>query len=245
MIFVLSGEGPTDLGACTNAQGRCTNSDFSVGPMTVILEQLLEPRIGFSLRDYTDRVHYIDETALCAIATKLRGNRMQPARGKKKGAETGYFFANAMALGAAAQELEVATQDTAVAVLFRDYDGTRSSPAVLWKMKQSSMIDGFKYSNFDRGVPMLPKPTSEAWLLCAAQVSPYACCDKLEALSGNETSLNHPKKKLDAAFGCHKSREELCDWLDGNPFDLDRAASMPSFKAFRDRLYEVVSAILH
>lgn len=244
MIFVLSGEGPADLGACTNAQGRCTNNDFSVGPMTVILEQLLAPRIGFSLRDCSDRVHYINETALCVISKALP-KRMQPARSKKKGAETGYFFANAMALGVAARELEVATQKIAVAVLFRDCDGTRSSPAVLWEAKQFSMRDGFKYSQFDRGIPMLPKPTSEAWLLCAAQVSPYACCDKLEALPGNEASKNHPKKKLDAAFGCHKSREELCDWLDGNPFDLDRAASMPSFKAFRDRLYEVVSAILH
>ena len=42
-----------------------------------------------------------------------------------------------------------------------------------------------------------------------------------------------------------KSREELCDWLDGLPFDPVRAASMPSFKAFEDRLDEVVSTVLH
>lgn len=244
MIFVLSGEGPTDLGGCANSQGRCTNGDFSVGPMTVILEQLLAPRIGFSLRDYPDCVHYINETALDAIS-KAQPKRMQPARSKKQGVETGYFFANAAALGIAARELEVETEDAAVAVLFRDCDGTRSAPSVLWEAKQASMRHGFKYSQFDRGVPMLPKPTSEAWLLCAAQVPPYTACEKLEALSGNEASQNHPKKKLDAAFGGHKSREELCDWLDGLPFDPVRAASMPSFKAFEDRLDEVVSTVLH
>ena len=82
MIFVLSGEGLTDLGACTNGQGRCTNGDFSVGPMTVILEQLLVPRIGFSLRDFPDRVHYINESALGAISRALP-KHMQPARSKK------------------------------------------------------------------------------------------------------------------------------------------------------------------
>jgi len=244
MIIVLSGEGPTDLGLCTNALGRCTDGDFSVGPMTVVLEQMLEPRIGFSLRDCPDRLHYIGETALCSKAKALP-HRLQPARSKKKGAETGYFFANAMALGVVAKELEVEVQDQAVAVLFRDCDGTRSAPAVLWGKKHSSMLDGFRYSQFDRGVPMLPKPTSESWLLCAAQAPSYQACDKLEALPGNEASANHPKNKLDAAFGHHKSREELCEWLDENRFDPDRAAAMPSFEAFRDRLDDVVRELLH
>ena len=244
MIFVLSGEGPTDLGACSNAQGHCSDGDFDLGPMTVVLDQTLAPWLGYSLRDFSDRLHYVSEAALCAKAKSL-SNRLRPARSKKMGVETGYFFANAMALGVVAKELEVATADQAIAVLFRDCDGSRSDLPVLWSAKHASMMSGFTYSQFDRGVPMLPKPTSEAWLLCVAQETPYWNCAQLEALPGNQASPNHPKKKLDAAFGGHKSREELCEWLDDKPFDPDRAGSMPSFQAFRDRLHEVVHAVLH
>ena len=56
---------------------------------------------------------------------------------------------------------------------------------------------------------------------------------------GNEISGSEVLRATD------KSREELCDWLDGLPFDPVRAASMPSFKAFEDRLDEVVSTVLH
>ena len=244
MIFVLSGEGHTDLGSCNNAQGRCSGDDFDIGPMTVLIEQLIESRVGFRLRDLPDQIHYLSETALCEKAKALPV-RLQPTRSKKKQVEMGYFYTNALVLGEFAKSLEAETDDAAIAVLFRDCDSTRSAKAGLWDIKRQAILDGFNRSQFDKGVPMLPKPTSEAWLLCAAQAQPYQNCQTFEELPGNEASPNHTKKKLDAALGGRKSREELCDWLDGTPFDPDRAASMPSFKAFRDRLDEVVSAVLH
>jgi len=94
-------------------------------------------------------------------------------------------------------------------------------------------------------VPMLPKPTSEAWLLCAAQHQAYQNCAQLEDLPGNQASPNHPKKKLDKALGGHKSADELCEWLDNNPFDSVLAESMPSFKAFKDTLERVVNDLIH
>ncbi len=54
-----------------------------------------------------------------------------------------------------------------IAVLFRDSDGTASSGRGLWEDKRKSIEDGFGEAGFDYGVPMIPKPKSEAWLLCA------------------------------------------------------------------------------
>ncbi len=244
MIFVLSGEGPTDLGSCNNAQGKCSGDDFDIGPMTVLIEQLVEHRVGYQLRKLPDQIYYLSEKALCEKAKGLP-NRLLPARSKKKQAEMGYFYTNALVLGAFAKSIEAETDDSAIAVLFRDCDSTRSAKAGLWDTKRQAILDGFNRSQFDRGVPMLPKPTSEAWLLSAAQAQPYQNCQNLEDLPGNEASPNHPKTKLVAAFGAHKTRIELCEWLDENPFDPVRADAMPSFKAFRDRLDEVVLTVLH
>jgi len=57
---------------------------------------------------------------------------------------------------------------------------------------------GFKIEKFDRGVAMIPKPKSEAWLLCALRNKAYENCQKLEDRSGNDDSPNSLKKELDA-----------------------------------------------
>ncbi len=243
MILVISGEGPSDIGACANALGKCSDADFVAGPMMVILDHLLETQLHYSIRELPDRLYFINETALKEFAKALP-MRLQPARSKKKGQETGYYFSNALALGVYAIECEQATNDQAIAVLFRDSDSTHSTPTTLWNTKLASMQAGFQSSQFTRGISMLPKPTSEAWLLCAAQNHPYQNCEQLENLKGNTESSNHPKKKLDEALGRHLSATELCDWLEMNPFDSKRAESMPSFKAFKDELERVVKGVL-
>lgn len=244
MILVLSGEGPTDIGASANQCSPCSGADFSPGPMTVIVDQLLTPRLGFSVLDLPERIYFVDETELCR-RMKALPNRMQPARSKKKASETGYFFGNAVALGAVTREIEAAAQDHAVAVLFRDCDGTRSAKTGLWETKRKSMEDGFAFVRFERGVPMLPKPKSEAWLLCAASPPATGDCCSYEELPGNDSSPNAPKKKLDAFFNRHLSGSELCDWLTENPLDVERAVSMPSFQDFKMQLERAVDDLLH
>lgn len=241
MRVLLSGEGPTDLGTCTNALGVCEGPDFRIGPMTVLLSQMAAPRLGYDLLDTPDSLHSISETALCARA-KAMPFRLQAARGKKKGVETGYFYANAMALGNCAQQLETEMDEPVLAVLFRDNDGTRSSPGSLWTDKWQSMHDGFLRSGFKHGIPMLPKPKSEAWLLCRVATG---SCASLENMSGNDDSPNSAKARLDAALGGHLSGEELADWLMLHPLDTDRASSMPSFKAFQDALECALDGVLH
>ncbi|HOF50851.1 MAG TPA: hypothetical protein PLL83_13645 [Rhodoferax sp.] len=239
MKILLSGEGPTDLGVCNNAQGRCDGADFKKGPMTQLLIQLLEPLLGYSLADFPESFAYVSETALCA-QTKATPARLQPTRGKKKGVETSYFYGNAMTLGRMAFDLAAEVGDSVVAIFFRDTDGTHSSHTGLWQDKWQSVCDGFKHSDFTRGVPMLPKPKSEAWLLCLAGFNPGGTCEALEELSGNDHSPNSVKSRLDATLGRHHSADELCEWLIQHPVAVDRIDSMPSFRAFHEALISAV-----
>lgn len=243
MILVLSGEGPTDFGACSNALGQCSGEDITLGPFTVLVDQMIAMFQGHSILADRESLYYRSETYVLKKAKSLTG-RLSPARGKKKEAETSYFFRNAVALGVIAKELEAQTKQEAIAVLHHDCDSTRSAHTGAWKIKYQSMVDGFKFSQFSRGVPCLPKPTSEAWWLCAAKQQPYQRCVQLEDLPGNEASADHPKKKLDKAFGEHKSAAELCDWLTEFPFDIHRAEAMPSFKSFKDDLQHAINELI-
>ncbi len=246
MIVVLSGEGPTDLGQCNNAQGNCSDGDLQIGPMTVLLDQMLESRLDYSLCSIPGGYQYVGKAALEEREeARKKEHRSFSFVGKKRAQETGYFYINAWMLADIALQIESEREDQVLAVLFRDCDGTRSTMSGIWETKWDAMVNGFNRAEFSRGVPMLPKPTSEAWLLCAAQNKPYQNCRKLEELPGNVESANHPKKKLDAAFGAHKSANELCEWLDENPIDEARASFMPSFKAFKLELERALSEVIH
>lgn len=247
MLLILSGEGPTDLGSCRTMLGRCTDADFQPGPMAVLVDQALSPQLGYSILNETPAaVNFVSEAGLSEYERQLKENRRGMVLPGKKGAkETAYFYKNAWALGAFSLALELACDDKGIAVLFRDCDGTRSAASSLWQEKWDSMRRGFLRADYQRGVPMLPKPKSEAWLLCAAKNAPYQHCAALEDLSGNDDSPNAAKMKLDAAFGAHQSGQALCDWLEANPFDATQARSMPSYAAFHDRLQEAVADVLH
>jgi hypothetical protein len=243
MIFVLSGEdGDSDLGKCVNAQGSCEGEDFKIGPMTVLLDQLLEPRLGYSVRSIPNGYHYVSKVHLVEKMSERKNNaRSVSLAGKKRGLETGYFYTNAWMLAEIAQALEESRQDKAVAVLFRDCDGTRTTQAGVWQSKWDSMQSGFNRAQFDRGVPMLPNPKSEAWLLCAATPQ-LSDCARFENVSGNDDSPNSAKAQLDAVLGGHQTGATLCDWLDAHPIDEARAATMLSFKAFQQSLEQALIA---
>ena len=246
MIPVLSGEGPSDLGVCTNAQGRCSEHNFQSGPITVLLEQLIERRLGYALSDNPNAIQFISKARLLEFAAKRKANKRSVILpGKKHGLETGYFHANALDLGQASLEIEAEFADNAVAVLFRDHDKMRSDPPALWDQKWKSMLDGFHRAQFPRGVPMLPNPKSEAWLLCAAKKQPFQHCAKLEDVPGNDDAPNSAKEQLAHALGGEKSAVELAEWMRGIAFDAKGASAMPSFAAFNYRLQLVLGDMLH
>jgi len=248
MLLILSGEGPSDLGACRRPIGRCQGEDFRQGPMSVLIDQLLEARLGYSLLQRTpDRVFYVSEFELGQRLQALKNQKHSMSlTGKKRGQETGYFFMNAWVFGQISAELEASENDLGIAVLFRDSDGTRHSRDGYWTEKWDSMEAGFLRAGHERGVPMLPRPTSEAWLLCGTDATH---CTKWESLPGNQASPNHPKKKLAAFFGRSAddpaSTEELCAWLTDIRYDADRATQMDSFQRFRGRFEQVLGAVLH
>ncbi|MDD2609339.1 MAG: hypothetical protein PHX60_06530 [Giesbergeria sp.] len=243
MKLIVSGEGPTDIGACNNAQGVCFDGDFSPGPMTIWLQRLWELLLGYDLRSFPEAVIFISETTLAQEAKRSRG-RMQSLRGRHQQAETGLYYNNAKQLGLAAKKWQAKDGSPVIAVLFRDSDGTRSAPGQLWHNQWQSILDGFKAADFDFGVPMLPKPKSEVWMLaCTQQGHPsYAA---LEDISGNDNAPRSAKSQLDHALGGHQSAAQLALWCQDHPSDWEPLQTMPSFKAFYARFYAVANAILH
>jgi len=248
MIVILSGEGPTDFGKCTNAQGICSEKDYQLGAMAIIVDKMLTERMNYSIRETTpDLFLFVSEAALKEPKDLRKSKNLGRESldrvslvGTKQKKEKGYFRINALVLAQIAQNKEQEYNTVAIAILFRDSD---TSDAKIWQDKWQSMLNSFQWAGFSRGIPMLPKPKSEAWLICAAKDQPYQHCSSLEDLPGNDDSPNSAKNKLDEIFGRHKSAEELCDWLIENPFDFN-ACEMPSFLAFKDEFNRVLDDVL-
>ena len=237
MYFLLSGEGVTDMGAGKGAATICEGEDFLVGPMATIVAKVVEARHDYSVLD--GACGFISERSVAQRAGELKAVRKQlRLPGTKQAKETRYFFNTARILARFAQEQAAAVNDEVVAVLFRDSDGTASAGRGDWDDKRKSMLDGFREGGCDRGVPMIPKPKSEAWLICAWKRNPYRSCEALEARSGNDSSPNNLKDELQALLEVEVTPEVLRENT-RHSFDIDRIR-MPSFKAFRGRLEEVI-----
>jgi hypothetical protein len=241
MKLLISGEGASDIGTCINAQGTCMDDAFLPGPMTIWLKRMLEQLLDYDLLSVAEAVIYVHKNVLVEDA-KQSGRRMQRLRGKDKEAETSYFYGNAEQLGKRAKALSDESASPVIAVLFRDADETCGTPGQLWQTKWDSIVSGFKAAGFEFGVPMLPKPKSEAWLLCAATQSNHSHAE-LENISGNDKSPNSAKIQLDETLGRHYSSTELAVWCQCNPIEWSQLRTMPSFAAFVNRFEKVVSAI--
>jgi len=239
MYFLLSGEGPTDIGLCFDNTATCEGGDHQEGPLAIVVSQIVEQQAGFSFIE-TKYYGYVSKSTLVERASAFKQRRKSPRlAGKKKPKETGYFYRNARALAMCAKDKEAELEDEVVAVLFRDSDGTASSGRGQWEDKRKSMIRGFLDGEFQRGVPMIPKPKSEAWIICAAKRNPYQGCDALEHRSGNDNSPNSLKGELADILGSLPSREDLCEMIKTGEVDINQI-DMPSFRAFRDRLEQII-----
>ena len=237
MILILSGEGPSDLGACSNAQGVCQLDDYRPGPMAILVDELISQKLQYSpLATTPTAVWYVSEKCLAERA-KARSSRRMALRGSKgPQVETGYFYLNAQMLAEFAKEKEAESQDTAVAVLFRDADGTHSTPSNQWQDKHKSIENGFARAEYARGVAMLPKPKSEAWLLCLAKKPQPKFCPELENLSGNDASPNAVKVQLASAFGQPQNTQQLVDWIKQQSTHLAHLLHLPSYASFHEQL---------
>lgn len=86
---------------------------------------------------------------------------------------------------------------------------------------------------------MIPKPTSEAWVLCALKDNPYQDCAVLEDRSARDHSAHPLKRELQGRLGDSPSADDLCRMVRDRTIDINRI-DMPSFQAFRVRLEEVI-----
>lgn len=240
MRLWLSGEGPTDLGTLRPGPA---GPDYVPGPMAVIVDRLAELRLGFSLLDLHqsggDCIRYVRETDLAQHGRK--GPLLLP--GVKFGRHNTWFTRNAQVLGQLAKADAQGSGRPTAAVLFRDGDGTRSMPRSQWQAKFESIQRGFQIADFGCGVAMVPRPKSEAWLLCALRPPAYANCAGLEDAPGNDSSPHALKRQLDAAAGHTASADEQAQWVRDGAVDPQRI-DMPSFAAFRAELERALDRAL-
>ena len=210
--------------------------------MAVMVDQLTEVRLGYSLLDLHhaggDCIRFIPETALSQAGKK--GPLLLP--GQKFGKHNLFFTRNAQALGQLAKNDALASGQRTAAVLFRDGDGTQSDPKSQWQDKFNSILRGFELVDYPSGVPMVPRPKSEAWLLCALRPPAYLNCAQLEEASGNDASPNSLKRQLEQVAGT-AGADEQAEWLRGGTVDVNRI-NMPSFNAFRSALERALNAAL-
>jgi len=225
--LVLSGEGNSDLGLFS-----VYNNEFIGGSMYFIVDKLIEKEHDFSYYSAKDEmITFIPKVELTKLTRKL-----PPFTGKKGLKGTAYFTNNAIALARIAKKRAKELNDEVVAILFRDSDGTLSTSKGMWEEKVASIENGFKIEKFDRGVAMVPKPKSEAWLICALQDTPYEHCHSLEERSGNDDSPNNLKDEL-KSFGL--SNDKINEMIHNGKIDIDKI-DMPSFNYFTKRLRELL-----
>ncbi|WP_336233177.1 hypothetical protein [Thalassospira sp. CH_XMU1458] len=230
MIFVVSGEGPSDIGSSSH------DHTLKPGPMAHFIDQVVQDKLDYSPIEATTMV-IISESVLADASKEISsGKKGVTLPGDKSKKETAYFFRNARALAKIA--LDKAAED-AVAVLFRDADGTASSGRGLWSDKVSSIENGFRAEGLRRGVAMVPKPKSEAWLICALKDQPYQHCGNLENRSGNDKSPKSLKKELEELLGGEFDLGEVINQIENRKIDY-RKIAMPSLTSFLKNICEAI-----
>lgn len=242
MYLLLSGEGASDIGVCNSSVSSCETDMFLAGPMAVILDQLVEKALGYDFSHIDmERVTYVSESYLAENKPRpIKKSMALP--GKRKPTETKYYYENARALAIKAKSLSNEIDDSVIAVLFRDSDGTASAGRGDWNNKRESMLNGFEVEGFNFGIPMIPKPKSEAWLLCATKDNPYQHCTALENESGNDRAEKPLKTQLTESLNGDSSFTHLNELLQSNGIDIGRI-QMPSFDVFVERVFEVVAMV--
>lgn len=242
MLFLLSGEGPTDFGTCQMGLDPCEGDAFEQGPLAVVVASVAELVLGYDPID-TGHFRLVTKATLKSVADNLEPRKVR-VPGRSRPRETGYFYTSARALAVIARRWAEEAGDDVVAVLFRDSDTSLREGQQEWQLKWDSMNDGFEVEGHPFGVAVLPRPTSEAWLICL--LSPRyatASCNDLEERSCSPHAAVPLKTELEGLLGGLCTREILCERIRAVLGRLP-AVSMPSFIAFRERLNAVISQCL-
>lgn len=240
MFFLFSGEGPTDLGTCTNPE--CINKDenYLLGPLAFVVDQLVEEKHHYSIID-ANVVAFVPRAMLKAICKsgKLKPGRKISLPDNEESKETELFFRNARALAYIAKEYADESKDEVVGILFADTD--KNNDRGNFDSKYKSMLDGFAQETFSRGVPMIPKPVSEAWFLCAIdkKQNPNMNCSSLEEETYGSGNQHQLKNQLENKLAAKPDREILCEKVKSQEINF-ALVDLESYKKFKNRLHDVI-----
>jgi hypothetical protein len=219
--------------------------------MAWIVDRLLERpgKLNYSLLELHanggDCICFLTETELAA----LRKHEPQRLRRRTEKSGSQYFRMGAFLLGRHAKGIASERNSPVIAVLFRDADGTRSTLRTEWEGKFASMQDGFEAAEFASGVPMVPRPKSEAWMLSALLRREDAGrdCRCLEEEPGNDASPKSLKIQLAKHLSCEPTAEKQAELVSGGQID-PALIDLPSFTAFSaelDRAYALAAQPLN
>ena len=243
--IIVSGEGRTDIGGSRSGQAFASEDDFEKGPMYVLTERMFNRFLPDWNSDYYEQVPlepiYVAHGLLKRIAKeRAKGAGKFILASKKRHKEQNGKYKQARELAKLAVERECQ-----MAVYFVDCDGKnadKSTSSTLQSEIVKSLNEGFKDGGLEAGVAMVPKPTSESWLICHCQGSSYRRCDLLEtSLSGNDNCPDEqsPKKVLASYIGAEYDDAEVFVKVD--ELDLDRL-DMPSFNQYKT---DLINSIRH
>jgi hypothetical protein len=249
MYFLLSGEGPTDMGVGTSAVVICEGEEYLYGPMAVVVDQIVESHQKHQYSPLASQCcGYVSEHRLAARAEV----ELKPVKkslrlpGVKQPKETRYFFNHARILARIARDKATQLNDNVVAVLFHDSDGTASAGRGLWVDIFNSIDHGFGEEGVgeDRvpmvaGVPMVAKPKSEAWLISGITGNSDHEGTPLEEWPGSDHAPRSLKDALADLIDEQPSRELLSEMVQDRRIDVGKI-DLPKFTAFRIRLEAVL-----
>ena len=231
MTCLLLGEGASDLGVNSDYE----EPRFQKGPMTLVID-FLATKMGVREIEYELLSRGDVSKGIKASKRKIS------SRPKEVDPENRMIYMSAYYIGGRAIE-----RQKDAAIYFHDPDRTNSGPCDKAIGMERAMHTGFDSSGFGKGIPMIPIPRSEAWLLAyfqkgLAKQMAYNKSERFEKLPANDDSPKSAKRLLKQAVGARTESEtytmvmkEICD-IDWTRVD------MPSFNRFRSRLESVIDA---
>ena len=232
--ILVTGEGSSDMGGSNNGHSISSGASYNLGPMALLAVRLFqkiipdwnEDNIDFQSPNYW--MTCISGNELARQAKGVRKHR--PSTKLKKGFVEHANRATTMA-GYAKEN------GHQLAFYFHDTDKCDFDDL------HQSIILGFNGVEGVHGIPMIPKPTSEAWLICGQKQDPYAHCTALETeLSGNDAASdeNAPKKVLARLLGQEATTEQQYEMVTG--IDITRI-DMPSYNQFKTDLTTAIEGV--
>ncbi|EJE4207360.1 hypothetical protein M3899_001771 [Vibrio parahaemolyticus] len=232
--ILVTGEGSSDMGGSNNGHSISSGASYNLGPMALLAVRLLRNILPTWNEDYldfqspTDWITCISGNELARQAKTVRKHR--PSKKLKKG-----FIEHANR----ATTMAGYAKDNGHQLAFYFHDTDKSD---FTDLHQSIML-GFNGIEGVHGIPMIPKPTSEAWLICGQKQDPYAHCTALETeLSGNDAASdeNAPKKVLARLLGQEATTEQQYEMVTG--MEITRI-DMPSYNQFKTDLTTAIEGI--